>query len=163
VFTNADDIFPPKLLLQLRAATLRPGRVYRAMRWEVHAVEDLDAPVDYSTFLSDWAQSMVVSPISEAAMYNFMSAGTVFEVNPKTMCALNMQMRAHPPDLRCPDLEGAADLCDNGEDPVLLHDGFQVLHFDASGDFMAVAVEDFFRLRGAIQLSAKIHEDSLML
>jgi hypothetical protein len=55
VFTNADDVyvrdcrllpvnfcnilnmFPPKLLLQLTAATLRQGRVYRAMRWEIHA------------------------------------------------------------------------------------------------------------------------------
>ena len=166
VFTNADIIFPPKLLLQLRAATLRPGRVYRAMRWEVHAVAEVDAPVDYSGFLSDWAGSSIASiftALSQVSMYKVESAGTVFEVNPKRLCAVNMQTRAHTPDTVCPNLEGAAELCDRGEDPVLLDEGVQVLLGDASGDFMAVAAQDFKRLRGAIQLSANRHEDSMML
>ena len=155
VFTNADIIFPPKLLLQLRAATLRPGRVYRAMRWEVHAVAEVDAPVDYSAFLSDWAGNDItsivrasVTALSKVSIYKVWSAGTVFEVNPKRLCAVNMPTRAHTPDTICPNLEGAAELCDRGEDPVLLDEGMQVLLGDASGDFMAVAAQDFKRLRG---------------
>ena len=91
VFTNADDIFPPKLLLHLTAATLQPGRVYRTMRWEVHARPPLypigsssssgppPASVDYSTFLSDWSASAFdpypTNPAAQPALFLFESAG----------------------------------------------------------------------------------------
>jgi hypothetical protein len=102
VFTNADDIFPPKLLLHLTAATLQPGRVYRTMRWEVHARPPLHsisgssggssssssssggssptpASVDYSTFLSDWSASAFdpypTNPAAQPALFLFESAG----------------------------------------------------------------------------------------
>lgn len=173
VFTNADDIFPPKLLLQLSPATLQRGRVYRAMRWEVHAIAEPDAPVDYSAFFSAWANidaPNLFSTQTEQSMIGivkFLSHGMLFEVNPKWLCALKIfQSRPHTRDMsdsRCPNLEGAAALCDRGVDPALLDAEQQKLLTDASGDFIAVAAEDFRRQRGAIQLAANRHEDSLML
>jgi hypothetical protein len=173
VFTNADDVFPPKLLLKLAPSTLQKGRVYRAMRWEVHAVGEPHASVDYSSFFSDWTNSDAVKLFSTQTeqhmigIVKFQSGGTVFEVNPKWLCALKIfqsrSAEADESDSRCPNLDGAAALCDNGIDPELLDDVHQQLFTDASGDFIAVAAEDFKRLRGSIQLPANRHEDSLML
>jgi hypothetical protein len=66
-------------------------------------------------------------------------------------------------DWRCPNLDGARELCDTGQDPAQLDLEHQKLLFDASGDFIAVAAEDYARSRGAIQLPTMRHEDSLML
>jgi hypothetical protein len=173
VFTNADDIFPPKLLLQLSPATLQRGRVYRAMRWEVHAATEADASVDYSAFFSDWGNSNargVFATQTEQSMVGlvkFRSDGLIFEVNPKRLCAVKI-FHAGPharesSNSLCPSLEGAAALCDSGVDPISLDNESQQLLTDASGDFIAVAAEDFRMQRGAIQLPAMRHEDSLML
>ena len=86
VFTNADDIFPPKLLLRLTPSTLRAGRVYRAMRWEVHAAVEEHVPVDYSAFFSDWVNSdpsrafATLLEMRQAALLGLRSSSVQYEV-----------------------------------------------------------------------------------
>jgi hypothetical protein len=86
LFTNADDIFPPKLLLRLTASTLLPGRVYRAMRWEVHAAVEQHVPVDYSAFFSEWGHSdpspafASMLEMGQAARLGFRSSSVQYEV-----------------------------------------------------------------------------------
>ncbi len=133
--------------------------------------------MDYSAFLSALAASDIATRVfpamTQPAVLTQKFSGIQFELNPKRMCALELYLP--PPDVAvrgvfesrfdvyCPNLDGAAALCDRGEDPAQLDEEHQRLFFDACGDFIAVAAEDYARARGIQELPAMRHEDSLML